>query len=92
MEMISNGGTKPGSAISERVELGPRAPNVDLTSMSLGDVNAYVLTASRRKGVSQTLVSSRLCIGIGVPEIFDGTKSPGSDPSGRLSASTHVPS
>ena len=66
--MISNGGTKPGSAVSEWVELGPRAPNVDLTSMSLGDVNAYVLTAFRKMRVSQALASPRLCIGIGALE------------------------
>jgi len=36
--------------------------------MSLGDVNAYVLTAFRKMRVSQTLVSPRLCIGIGAPE------------------------
>jgi len=53
IEMISNGGTKPGSAVSEWVEVGPRARNVDLTSMSLGDVNAYALTASqKREGLS----------------------------------------
>ena len=41
IEMISDGGTKPGSAVAE-FEVGPRARNVDLTSLNFGDVNVYV--------------------------------------------------
>jgi hypothetical protein len=49
IEMISNGGTKPCSAVSE-IEVGPRARNVDLTSpsLSLGDVNGYVRHSKER--------------------------------------------
>lgn len=88
IEMISNGGTKPGSAVSE-FDVGPRARSVDLTSLSPGDVS----TTSLRKRVSQSLVLPRLSnkrSGIGAletPKDFQGTKSPGSDPKSRLNVS-----